>query len=144
MRVLSGRHDNIAQTLHSQQHAVHKRLREAEQRLKQERIAELTEAGVLPFPAASDDSRRVARAWLGRYRSDEKEELVRELAARAGVAASAAAPVRRIQDKITRCIDNGWLIAPVNDAVRKVLELDSPAFQQRLLTDAAQQENATM
>ncbi|MGW1412699.1 hypothetical protein [Streptomyces sp. NPDC002403] len=71
---------------------------------------------------------------------DEKEELVRELAVRAGVTASAAAPVRCIQDKITRCIDNGWLIAPLNDAVRHVLELGTPAFQQRLLTDASRQD----
>jgi hypothetical protein len=140
VRVLSGTNDEAAQTLYSQQSAVRKRLREAERRLKQERIAELTAVGVLPFPAASDDSRRVARAWLGRYRSDEKEELVHELAVRAGLAASAAAPVRCIQDKITRCIDNGWLIAPLNDAVREVLELDTPAFQQRLLTDVSRQD----
>ena len=113
------------------------RLREAERRLKQQRIAELTAAGLLPFPAATNDSRRLARAWLGRYLADEKERLVRDLAAAAGAAPSATVHIRSAQDKITRCIDNGWLTV----AVHEVVDLDGPAFQQRLITDAARHDS---
>ncbi|MFG2719863.1 hypothetical protein ACGFW5_16425 [Streptomyces sp. NPDC048416] len=140
MRVLSGRRDESAESLKAQQDAVWQRLREAERRLKAQRVEELTAAGVLPFPAATDDSRRVARAWLGRYLSTERDALVLEIATAAGVPAAAAAPIRSIQDKVTRCIDNGWLIAPLNDAVRVVLALDEPAFAKRLLADADGQD----
>ncbi|MEU7336684.1 hypothetical protein [Streptomyces sp. NPDC007074] len=140
MLVLSGRRDAGAESLKAQQDAVWQRLREAERRLKAQRVEELTAAGVLPFPPATDDSRRVARAWLGRYLSTEKDALVLEIATAAGVPATAAAPIRSIQDKITRSIDNGWLIAPLNDAVRAVLALDEPAFTKRLLADAGGQD----
>lgn len=140
MLVLSGRSDESAESLKAQQDAVWRQLREAERRLKAQRVEELTTAGVLPFPAATDDSRRVARAWLGRYLSAEKDALVLEIATAAGVPASAAAPIRTIQDKITRCIDNGWLIAPLNDAVRAVLALDESAFAKLLLADAGGQD----
>ncbi|MFD6593024.1 hypothetical protein ACFWFH_05970 [Streptomyces coelicoflavus] len=140
IRILSGQCDETARNLKAQQQAVWQQLREAERRLKAQRVEELTTAGVLPFPPATDDSRRVARAWLGRYLSAEKDALVLEFATAAGVPAAAAAPIRCIQEKITRCIDNGWLIAPLNDAVRSVLALDESAFRKRLLTDAGRQD----
>ncbi|MER7805127.1 hypothetical protein ABTX71_32965 [Streptomyces parvulus] len=129
-----------AEALAVQERAVRDRLHEAERILKERRVSELTAAGVLPFPAASDDSRRLARAWLGRYLPEEKEALVCRLAAQAGVAPSAAVHIRSIPEKITRCIDNGWLAAPLTDTVRTLLELDGSAFQQRIIADAARQD----
>ncbi|WP_399936544.1 hypothetical protein ACGH52_00105 [Streptomyces sp. BBFR25] len=64
VRVLSGSRSEDVEDLAVQERAVRGRLRDAERRLKGQRIAELTAAGVLPFPAATDDSRRLARAWL--------------------------------------------------------------------------------
>ncbi|MFI8860403.1 hypothetical protein ACIGW5_27930 [Streptomyces prasinus] len=140
VRVLSGGGHQEVEDLAAQERAVRGRLRDAERRLKGQRIAELTAAGILPFPAATNDSRRLARAWLGRYLPEEKEALVRHLAADAGVALSATAHIRSIPEKITRCIDNGWLAAPLTDAVRQLLELDGPAFRRRIVADAAQQD----
>ncbi len=140
VRVLSGSRSEDVEDLAVQERAVRGRLRDAERRLKGQRIAELTAAGVLPFPAATDDSRRLARAWLGRYLPEEKETLVRRLAADAGVAPSATVHIRSIPEKITRCIDNGWLAAPVTDVVRELLELDGPAFRRRIVADAARQD----
>ncbi|MFC7986365.1 hypothetical protein [Streptomyces sp. NPDC057336] len=134
-----GRHEDV-EALAAQEGAVRNRLREAERRLKEQRVAELTAAGILPFPAPTDDSRHLARAWLGRYLPDEKEALVRRLATEAGVAASASIHIRSISEKITRCIDNGWLTAPLTDAVGMLLELDRSAFQRRIIADAAQQD----
>lgn len=138
VRVLSGSEE--VEDLVVQERAVRNQLRDAERRLKGQRIAELTAAGVLPFPAATNDSRRLARAWLGRYLPEEKETLVRRLAADAGVAPSATVHIRSIPEKITRCIDNGWLAAPVTDVVRELLELDGLAFRRRIVADAARQD----
>jgi hypothetical protein len=140
VHVLSDSHHEEIEDLAAQERAVRDRLHDAERRLKRQRIAELTAAEILPFPAATDDSRRLARAWLGRYLPDEKEALVRRLAADAGVAPSATVHIRSIPEKITRCIDNGWLAAPLTDTVRQLLELDGPAFRRRLVADAAQQD----
>ncbi|WP_306959413.1 hypothetical protein [Streptomyces afghaniensis] len=130
VRVLSGGGHEEVEDLTTQERAVRNRLRDAERRLKGQRIAELTAAGLLPFPAATDDSRRLARAWLGRYLPEEKEALVRRLVADAGVAPSAIVHIRSIPEKITCC--NGWLAAPLTDAVRQLLELDGPAFRRRI------------
>lgn len=108
IRVLSGGGHQEVEDLAAQERAVRDRLRDAERRLKGQRIAELTAAGLLPFPAATNDSRRLARAWLGRYLPDEKEALVRRFAAGAGVAPSATVHIRSIPEKITRCIDS-WM-----------------------------------
>ncbi|MFD6725795.1 hypothetical protein, partial [Streptomyces sp. NPDC060131] len=70
----------------------------------------------------------------------EKESLVRRLAADKGLAPSATVHIRSIPEKITRCIDNGWLAAPVTDVVHQLLELDGPAFRRRIVADAAQQD----
>ncbi|MEV5107544.1 hypothetical protein ACFQ7G_19840 [Streptomyces massasporeus] len=138
--VLSGSSLEECEPLAAQERSVRNRLHEAERRLKELRVAELTAAGVLPFPAATDDPRRLARTWLGRYLPDEKEALARQFAAGAGVAPSACVHIRSIEEKITRCIDNGWLVAPVTDAVRELLELDRPAFQRRLIDDATRDD----
>ncbi|WFB83814.1 MULTISPECIES: hypothetical protein [Streptomyces] len=138
--VLSGIHREKAEALAAQERAVRERLRDAERCLKEQRIADLTHAGVLPFPAATDDPRRLARSWLGRYLPHEKEELVRRMAADSGVPPSATVHIRSISQKVTRCIDNGWLLAPVTDPVRELLELDGPAFRERVVADAAQQD----
>lgn len=140
VRVLSGGRPEEIEDLAAQERAVRDRLRDTERRLKNQRIAELTAAGILPFPAPTDDSRRLARAWLGRYLPDEKEALVRRLAADKGLAPSATVHIRSIPEKITRCIDNGWLAAPVTDAVHELLELDGPALRRRIVADAAQQD----
>ncbi|MEV3972816.1 hypothetical protein AB0K68_32495 [Streptomyces sp. NPDC050698] len=138
--VLSGSGLDACEPLAAQERAVRNRLREAEQRLKELRVAELTAAGVLPFPAATDDPRRLARTWLGRYLPDEKEVLVRRFAAGAGVAPSACVHIRSIEEKVTRCIDNRWLVAPVTDAVYELLELGGSGFQRRLIADATRND----
>ncbi|WP_344409320.1 hypothetical protein [Streptomyces viridochromogenes] len=140
MCVLSGDHDDRSTQLAIQERAVRSRLREAERHLKEQRVAELTAAGVLPFPAATSDPRRLARMWLGRYLPEEKEALVREFAAGAGVASSASVHIRSIREKITRCIDNGWLVAPVTDPVQELLELEEPGFRRRLIADASRND----
>ncbi|WP_345655643.1 hypothetical protein [Streptomyces tremellae] len=135
-RILSGCLDQEARRLAEQEKAVRDRLLEVKRHLKEQRISELTAAGILPFPPATNDSRRLARSWLGRYLADEKEHLVRSLAAAAGVAPSASVHIRCIREKITRCIDNGWLAAPLTDTVQQTLDLDAPAFERRVIADA--------
>ncbi|MEU1891197.1 zinc finger domain-containing protein [Streptomyces pristinaespiralis] len=140
IRVLAGGQDEQTAALAEQRQAVRERLHEAQRSLKQRRLAELTAAGVLPFPAPTNDPRQLARAWLGRYLSDEKEALVRDIATTVGISPAAAVPIRSIREKISKAIDNGWLAAPFNDGVRQVLELDDHAFRLRLIADAARQE----
>ncbi|MFF3034776.1 hypothetical protein ACFVS7_27670 [Streptomyces rubiginosohelvolus] len=139
MRVLSRGHDDHTALLAGQQQALRNQLRQSEQLLKQRRIAELTEAGALPFPPPTDDPRQLARAWLGRYLSDEKEALVHDTATAAGVPSQKAAPIRSIRDKIIKCIDSGWLTAPITDAVQQLLVLDDHAFRRCLIEDASRQ-----
>ncbi|MFD7854507.1 hypothetical protein ACFV6B_09515 [Streptomyces microflavus] len=139
MRVLSRGHDDHTALLAGQQQALRNQLHQSEQLLKQCRIAELTEAGALPFPPPTDDPRQLARAWLGRYLSDEKEALVHDIATAAGVPAQKAAPIRSIRDKITKCIDSGWINAPVSDTVQQLLALDDHAFRRCLIEDASRQ-----
>ncbi|SCE61070.1 hypothetical protein GA0115253_109021 [Streptomyces sp. Termitarium-T10T-6] len=138
-RVLSRGHDEHTAVLAGQQQALRKQLHQSEQLLKQRRIAELTEAGALPFPPPTDDPRQLARAWLGRYLSDEKEALVHGIATAAGVPSQKAAPIRSIRDKIIKCIDSGWLTAPVSDTVQQLLALDDHAFRRCLVEDASRQ-----
>ncbi|WP_406467812.1 hypothetical protein [Streptomyces sp. NBC_01594] len=140
IRVLSEGPDEVTKTLAEQQQALQDQWRAAKRCLKDQRLAELTSAGVLPFPAATDDPRHLARAWLGRYLGSEKETLVRDIAVAAGVPASATVHIHHIEEKIARSIDNGWLAAPLDDTVREVLELDSPAFHRRLIADAGRQD----
>ncbi|MEU9575102.1 hypothetical protein AB0D62_35670 [Streptomyces massasporeus] len=138
--VLSGGSPEACESLAVQERSVRKRLCEAERHLKEQRVAELTAAGVLPFPPTTDDPHRLARTWLGRYLSGEKEALVREFATGAGVAPAACLHIRSIQEKVTRCIDNGWLVAPLSDAVHELLELDASAFRRRLILDATRND----
>ncbi|MEV8398044.1 hypothetical protein [Streptomyces niveus] len=140
MRVLVIGHDQVTNSLAEQQRALRHRLRKTERLLKEQRIAELTAAGVLPFPSETNDPERLARAWLGRYLSAEKEALVRSIAAADGLADSVTIHIRSIAEKITRSIANGWLAAPVNAAVEQVLTLDSQAFRRRLIADAGQHD----
>ncbi|WP_461025853.1 zinc finger domain-containing protein [Streptomyces sparsus] len=140
IRVLADGPDKATDALAAQQQALQHQLRAAKRSLKDQRIAELTTAGVLPFPAATDDPRHLARAWLGRYLSSEKEALVRDTAVTAGVPASATVHIRTIEGKITRSIDNGWLAAPLDDTVHEVIQLDDPAFHRRLIADASRQD----
>ncbi|MFD6725761.1 hypothetical protein ACWHA6_38405 [Streptomyces anthocyanicus] len=140
MCVLGGDRSGDGELLAAQWRSVRGRLREAEGLLKKQRLADLTAAGILPFPAATNDSLRLARMWLGRYLPDEKEALVRSIAAEAGVAPSATVHIRAIPQKIKRCIDNGWLVAPLTDAVEQLLELDKQAFRQRLIVDAGRND----
>ncbi len=139
IRVLSRGHDEHTALLAGQQQALRNQLHQSEQLLKQRRIAELTEAGALPLPPPTDDPRQLARAWLGRYLFDEKEALVRDIATAAGVPSQKAAPIRSIRDKITKCIDSGWLTAPVSDTVQQLLALDDHAFRRCLVEDASRQ-----
>ncbi|MFF5931615.1 hypothetical protein [Streptomyces hydrogenans] len=132
--------DPHATHLAEQQHAIQTQLRQAAGLMKQRRIAELTQAGILPMAAPSDDPRHIARAWLGRYLDDEKEALVQSIAAAAGIPRTAAAPIRSIRDKITKCIANGWITAPVNEAVEHLLACNSHTFRARLIADATQQD----
>ncbi|MEV7068955.1 hypothetical protein AB0N97_40235 [Streptomyces collinus] len=138
--VLSGSSLEECELLAAQEQSVRKRLREAERHLKDQRVAELTAAGILPFPAATNDPRRLARMWLGRYLPDEKEALVREFAVGAGVVPSATVHIQSIEEKITRCIDNGWVVAPLTDEVHELLEVDGPAFRRRLIADATRND----
>jgi hypothetical protein len=140
MCVLGGDRSGDGELLAAQWRSVRGRLREAEGLLKKQRLADLTAAGILPFPAATNDSLRLARMWLGRYLPDEKEALVRSIAAEAGVAPSATVHIRAIPQKIKQCIDNGWLVAPLTDAVEQLLELDKQAFRQRLIVDAGRND----
>ncbi|MFF2184020.1 hypothetical protein [Streptomyces sp. NPDC058155] len=140
IRVLVSGHDHVTSTLAEQQQALRHRLRKAERLLKEQRIAELTAAGVLPFPPETDDPARLARAWLGRYLSAEKEDLVRNIAAAAGLPESVTIHIRSIEEKIARSIANGWLAAPVNSTVEQVLALDGQAFRRRLIADAGQHD----
>ncbi|SCK54189.1 hypothetical protein YUYDRAFT_07111 [Streptomyces sp. ScaeMP-e48] len=139
MRVLSRGRDDHTALLAGQQQALRNQLHQSEQLLKQSRLAELTEAGALPFQPPTDDSRQLARAWLGRYLSDEKEALVHDIATAAGVPAQEAAPIRSIRDKITKCIDSGWITTPVSDTVQQLLTLDDHAFRRCLIEDASRQ-----
>ncbi|MFE1519605.1 hypothetical protein ACFW9I_22745 [[Kitasatospora] papulosa] len=141
MRILSRGHGEHTALLAGQQQALRNRLHESEQLLKQRRIAELTEAGALPLPPPTDDPRQLARAWLGRYLSDEKEALVHDIAKAAGVPSQKAAPIRSIRDKITKCIDSGWLTAPVSNTVQQLLTLDDHAFRRCLIEDASRQND---
>ncbi|WP_159027742.1 hypothetical protein [Streptomyces pactum] len=140
MYVLGGGRSEEGELLAAQWRSVRGRLRDAERLLKEQRVADLTAAGILPFPTATSDPRRLARMWLGRYLPDEKEALVRGFAAEAGVAPSATVHIRSIPEKIKRCIDNGWLVAPLTDAVEQLLELDRRAFRQRLMVDAGRND----
>ncbi|MFE3379349.1 hypothetical protein [Streptomyces anulatus] len=139
MRVLSRGHDEHTALLAGQQQALRNQLHQSEQLLKQRRIAELTEAGALPLPPPTDDPRQLARAWLGRYLSDEKEALVHDIATAAGVPSQKSAPIRSIRDKITKCINSGWLTAPISDTVQQLLALDDHAFRRCLIEDASRQ-----
>ncbi|WP_159425452.1 hypothetical protein [Streptomyces sp. fd1-xmd] len=87
------------------------RLRAARNLVKQRRVADLTAAGALLATRPTDDPRQVARAWLGRFLSGEKETLVRDITVAAGVSPAACTHISSIQQKITKAIDNGWLTA---------------------------------
>lgn len=82
----------------------------------------------------------LARAWLGRYLSTEKEALVRDIALAAGLPESVTIHIRNIVENITKSIDNGWLTAPVNGTVQEVLGLDDHAFRRRLIAAASRQD----
>lgn len=139
LRILTVGDDEEAAVLAEQQQLIQRRLVEARRVVKERRVAGLTAAGVLPLSRPGDDPRQVARAWLGRYLREEKEDLVRDIATRAGVPPAACTHIRSIREKITKGLDIGWLTAPVNDAVRHLIDLGDCAFRQRIVADAGRQ-----
>ncbi|MFF2792835.1 hypothetical protein ACFVT6_39865 [Streptomyces sp. NPDC058049] len=139
MRLLTVGPDEQGAELAEQQRRIQQRLRTARHLVKQRRIAELTAAGALLPTRPTDDPRQVARAWLGRFLSEEKEALVRDIAMAAGVSPAACTHIGSIEQKITKAIDNGWLTAPVSESVEQVLTLGDAAFRRRLLADAGRQ-----
>ncbi|MFB6563918.1 hypothetical protein ACFCYH_34390 [Streptomyces sp. NPDC056400] len=139
MRLLTVGPDEQGAELAEQQRRIQQQLGAARRLVKQRRIADLTAAGALMSSRPTDDPRQVARAWLGRFLSEEKEGLVRDIAMAAGVAPAACIHIRSIQQKIAKAIDIGWLTAPVSDPVKQVLTLDDAAFRDRLLADASKQ-----
>ncbi|MFD9636588.1 hypothetical protein [Streptomyces violascens] len=136
-RILAGRRDPIADELGRQHHALRERLDAAQAMLKNLYTDELTAAGILPFPRPSHDTRHIARAWLGRYLQQEKEALVHAAARRLGVPCSASRPIRNVRDKVAKCLDNRWILAPRTAPVEAVLALDDQAFARLVREDAA-------
>ncbi|NML54805.1 hypothetical protein HHL19_18615 [Streptomyces sp. R302] len=139
MRLLTVGPDEKGAELAEQQRRIQQQLGAARHLVKQRRIAELTAAGALMPTRPTDDPRQVARAWLGRFLSEEKEALVRDIAMAAGVPPAAYIHIRSIRQKISKAIDIGWLTAPVSDPVKQVLALDDVGFRGRVLADAGKQ-----
>ncbi|MBZ9593544.1 hypothetical protein K7B06_00285 [Streptomyces erythrochromogenes] len=139
MRLLTVGPDGQGAELAEQQRQIQQQLRAARNLVKQRRVADLAAAGALLATRPTDDPRQVARAWLGRFLSGEKEALVRDIAVAAGVSPAACTHISSIQQKITKAIDNGWLTAPVSDLVERTLSLDDDAFRRRLFADAGKQ-----
>ncbi|MEU9064583.1 hypothetical protein AB0D13_38545 [Streptomyces sp. NPDC048430] len=140
MRVLTVGGDKQVAVLAEQERQIRQRLAETRRLVKRRRVAELTEAGVLPYALPTDDPRQVARGWLGRYLSEEMEALVHDIAAAGGVPAAACTPIRSIHERIAKGLDNGWLTAPVNNAVRRLLGLEDRSFRRRLIADAGRHD----
>lgn len=129
----------LSQTLVRSQQALRTQMRQARKTLKQQRLANLNQEGLLPFSPPVTDARHMARAWLGRYLAQEKEALVTSFASAMGVPETASRPIRSIRDKIPRALDNHWLHAPVTEPVKKLLDLDDVAFRSRVCADAGSQ-----
>ncbi|MFI0990660.1 hypothetical protein [Streptomyces exfoliatus] len=139
MRLLTTGPDEECAVLAEQQRQIQQQLRAARGLVKRRRIADLRAAGALLPARPTDDPRQVARAWLGRFLSEEKELLVRSIAMAAGVPPAACTHIGSIREKIAKGIDNGWLTAPVSTLVEQTLSLDDAAFRRVLLKDAGMQ-----
>jgi len=142
IRLLTLGDDVTSEQLGWQRNAVQRRLSEAENTLKRHRVAELDAAGLVPDhnTAPTDDPERLARTWLGRYLREERDELIRQIAAGRGLSPHAFAYVGSVSEKIERAVSRGLLAAPVNDQVAALRTMGDAEFRAYVTVDASRQQ----
>ncbi|MCY0928050.1 hypothetical protein OTB20_17990 [Streptomyces sp. H27-H1] len=131
----------MAEYLHWQHTVVAQRVCEARKEFQRRRRDELTAAGILPVPPATDDPREQALLWLAQHLDPQFRQLFNERSEIAGLSPDASTAIRTRHAAIERAAARGLLQAPLHGRALSMHTMSEDEFRLHVLDDASHQSD---